>query len=78
MYAARPFALNLSRQMLFETVEDASEYLFHETGYDMSPEDWIYLGKLVEVNDTGTERMPESIFVAKKQRFVKIDMSSLL
>lgn len=78
MYAAKPFALNCSRQRSFSTVEEASEYLFHETGYEMAPEDWIYLGKLVEVDEDGSERMPESIFVAKKQRMVKIDLNSLL
>lgn len=78
MYKAKPFALNESRQKTFDTIEDACAYLADETEHDLSPEDWILLGKIVKVNSDGIEFMPKSFFVAKKQQTVNIDMNALL
>jgi len=80
MYVARPFALNNSRQKNFESIEDACRYLAEETEHDLHPEDWIALGKILEVKSDGSCVTPKVFSVVKKQQVVKkkFDIDSLL
>ena len=80
MYIARPFALNHSRQQSFDTILGAAEYLANETGYDLGVEDWIALGKILEMDIEGNTIIPTSFTVVKKQQLVQktFDINSLL
>lgn len=82
MYIARPFALNHSRQRSFESISEAAEYLENETDpeYIMRVEDWIAIGKIVEVDEAGNEAIPRVFSVVNAQQVIEksFDIDSIL
>lgn len=84
MFLAKPYDRNLTNSKQFATIIEATEYLNEVTASDdtvaMPPDEWIVLGKILQVNDNGTMTMP--IEYPKKVKgeikMVKLDIDSYL
>lgn len=62
MFLAKPNALNLTNSKKFATMMEAMNYLNEITTSDdtisMPVDEWILVGKLLQVNEDGTLTMP--------------------
>jgi hypothetical protein len=81
-FIAKPFTANLQDSMLFESMFKACEYLNEVTGVEpkMKVDEWIVLGKLLEVDTRGETSMPKYFpkLVKGEIKMQKLDMDSFL
>lgn len=84
MYLAKPNTKNLTNSKEFVTMIEAMEYLNEVTASDdtvaMPIDEWIMVGKLLQVNENGTLTMPTEYpkKVKGQIKMVKLDMDSYL
>lgn len=84
MYLAKPNAKNLTGSKQFATMLEAMEYLNEATASDdtvaMPADEWILIGKLLQVNDDGTMTMPTEYpkKVKGQMKMVKFDIDKYL
>ena len=81
-FLAKPNASNLQNSMIFESMFNACEYLNEVTGVEpkMKIDEWIVLGKLLEVDARGETSMPQYFpkVVKGEMKMQKLDMDSFL
>jgi len=81
-FLAKPYAANLQDSMLFESMLNACEYLNEVTGVEpkMKVDEWIVLGKLLEVDARGETSVPQYFpkVVKGEIKMQKLDMDSFL
>jgi len=81
-FLAKPNASNLQNSMIFESMFNACEYLNEVTGVEpkMKIDEWIILGKLLEVDARGETSMPQYFpkVVKGEMKMQKLDMDSFL
>jgi len=84
MYLAKPNTKNLTNSKEFVTMIEAMEYLNEVTASDdtvaMPIDEWIMVGKLLQVNENGTLTMPTEYpkKVKGQIKMVKLDIDSYL
>lgn len=81
-FLAKPNANNLQDSMIFESMFNACEYLNKVTGVEpkMKIDEWIVLGKLLEVDARGETSMPQYFpkVVKGEIKMKRLDMKSFL
>ena len=81
-FLAKPNVANLQDSMLFESMFKACEYLNEVTGVEpkMKVDEWIVLGKLLEVDARGETSTPQYFpkVVKGEIKMQKLDMASFL
>jgi len=84
MYLAKPNTKNLTNSKEFVTMIEAMEYLNEVTASDdtvaMPIDEWIMVGKLLQVREDGTLTMPTEYpkKVKGQIKMVKLDIDSYL
>ena len=84
MFLAKPNTKNLTNSKEFVTMIEAMEYLNEVTASDdtvaMPIDEWIMVGKLLQVNENGTLTMPTEYpkKVKGQIKMVKLDIDSYL
>ena len=84
MYLAKPNNKNLTNSRQFATMNEAMEYLNEFTASEdtvaMPIDEWIVIGKLLQVNADGTMTMPSEYpkKVKGQIKMVKLDIDSYL
>jgi hypothetical protein len=84
MYLAKPNAKNLTGSKTFATMIEAMEYLNETTSSDdtfaMPVDEWIMIGKLLQVNEDGTLTMPTEYpkKVKGQIKMVRLDIDNYL
>jgi hypothetical protein len=84
MYLAKPNTKNLTNSKEFVTMIEAMEYLNEVTASEdtvaMPIDEWIMVGKLLQVSEDGTLTMPTEYpkKVKGQIKMVKLDMDSYL
>ena len=84
MYLAKPNTKNLTNSKEFGTMLEAMEYLNEVTASDdtvaMPIDEWIMVGKLLQVSEDGTLTMPTEYpkKVKGQIKMVKLDIDSYL
>lgn len=84
MYLAKPNNKNLTNSRQFATMNEAMEYLNEFTASEdtvaMPIDEWIVIGKLLQVNADGTMTMPTEYpkKVKGQIKMVKLDIDSYL
>jgi hypothetical protein len=80
MFMAKPNDMNFSNSQKFIDMFEAQAYLEQITGVNMPMDEWIILGKILEVNSHGEHIMPEFYPKVRKGQIVmeKIDIESFL
>lgn len=84
MFLAKPNALNLTNSKKFDTMIEAMDYLNETTASDntiaMPIDEWIVIGKLLQVNGDGTLTMPTEYpkKVKGEIKMVRLDIESYL
>lgn len=84
MYLAKPNTKNLTNSKEFVTMIEAMEYLNEVTASDdtvaMPIDEWIMVGKLLQVSEDGTLTMPTEYpkKVKGQIKMVKLDIDSYL
>lgn len=84
MYLAKPNNKNLTNSRQFATMNEAMEYLNEFTASEdtvaMPIDEWIVIGKLLQVNADGSMTMPSEYpkKVKGQIKMVKLDIDSYL
>lgn len=84
MFLAKPNTLNLTNSKEFATMIEAMNYLNEATASDdtisMPIDEWIVVGKLLQVNEDGTLTMPTEYpkKVKGEIKMVPLDIESYL
>lgn len=84
MFLAKPNTKNLTNSKEFVTMIEAMEYLNEVTASDdtvaMPIDEWIMVGKLLQVNENGTLTMPTEYpkKVKGQIKMVRLDIDSYL
>ena len=84
MYLAKPNNKNLTNSRQFATMIEAMEYLNEFTASEdtvaMPIDEWIVIGKLLQVNEDGTMTMPTEYpkKVKGQIKMVRLDIDSYL
>lgn len=80
MFIAKPNDMNFSNSQKFTDMFEAQSYLEHMTGVNMPMDEWIILGKILEVNPYGDNVMPEFYPKVRKGNIVmeRVDIESFL
>lgn len=84
MFLAKPNTKNLTNSKEFVTMIEAMEYLNEVTASEdtvaMPIDEWIMVGKLLQVNENGTLTMPTEYpkKVKGQIKMVKLDIDSYL
>lgn len=52
-FVAKPSVFNMTNSKEFETITAAKKYLDEFTGYSMKADEWVLIGKLLKVDETG-------------------------
>jgi|LakMenEpi03Aug12_release.lakeMendotaPanAssembly.Ray.scaffolds.fasta_scaffold737272_2 hypothetical protein len=84
MYLAKPNNKNLTNSRQFATMLEAMEYLNEVTASEdtvaMPIDEWIVIGKLLQVNEDGSMTMPTEYpkKVKGEIKMVKLDIDSYL
>jgi hypothetical protein len=84
MYLAKPNNKNLTNSRQFATMLEAMEYLNEFTASEdtvaMPIDEWIVIGKLLQVNEDGTMTMPTEYpkKVKGQIKMVRLDIDSYL
>lgn len=81
-FLAKPNLSNLQNSMRFESMFKACEYLNEATGVEpkMKIDEWIVLGKLLEVDSMGNTKAPKYFpkVVKGEIKMEKVDVESFL
>lgn len=81
-FVAKPYTANMQNSMVFKSMFNACEYLNEVTGVEpkMKVDEWIILGKLLEVNACGETSMPKYFpkVVKGEIQMQKLDTDSFL
>lgn len=81
-FLAKPNDANMSNSMMFESMPAACEYLNEFTGVEpkMKVDEWIVLGKILEVTESGQTKMPDFYPKMVKGKIVmeRVDIDSFL
>jgi hypothetical protein len=80
MFIAKPNDMNFSNSQKFADMFEAQSYLEQVTGVNMPMDEWIILGKILEVNPYGDNVMPEFYPKVRKGNIVmeRVDIESFL
>jgi len=80
MFIAKPNDMNFSNSQKFTSMFEAQSYLENTTGVNMPMDEWIILGKILEVNPYGDNVMPEFYPKVRKGNIVmeRVDIDSFL
>lgn len=80
MFVAKPNDMNFSNSQKFTDMFEAQAYLEKVTGVNMPMDEWIILGKILEVNPYGDNVMPEFYPKVRKGQVVmeRVDIESFL
>jgi len=80
MFLAKPNERNLSNSVQFEDMFQAQAYLEETTGINMPMDEWIILGKILEIGGDGAMTMPEFYPKVRKGNIVmeRVDIESFL
>ena len=80
MFVAKPNDMNFSNSQKFADMFEAQAYLEKVTGVNIPMDEWIILGKILEVNPYGDNVMPEFYPKVRKGQIVmeRVDIESFL
>jgi hypothetical protein len=80
MFIAKPNDMNFSNSQKFADMFAAQSYLEQVTGVNMPMDEWIILGKILEVSPSGDNVMPEFYPKVRKGQIVmeRVDIESFL
>jgi hypothetical protein len=80
MFIAKPNDMNFSNSQKFADMFAAQTYLEETTGVNMPMDEWIILGKILEVGVDGAPAMPEFYPKMRKGNIVmeRVDIESFL
>lgn len=80
MFIAKPNDINFSNSKEFSSMFDAQAYLEGYTGVNMPMDEWIILGKILEVTPNGAADTPKFYPKIRKGNIVmeRVDFESFL
>jgi len=80
MFLAKPYFKNTLKSKTFDSMQECRQYLNEFAEMNLSIEDWIASGKLLEIDEYGDTFYPEQFPVIVKGQTVmrKFDFDALL